>query len=284
MEFIILTGMSGSGKSQAADALEDMGYLCVDNMPVSFLPQFAEIYGKTPNKSKQVVFVIDVRGEIEFSSVISEIEKLKESGHFVRTVFIDCDDNTIISRYKETRRIHPLVPILNVSMSEAIKQERKLLMPIFEYADIVINSSRLSVRELHERVMNELSLKKKRDLIVTLESFGFKYGLVNDADLVFDVRCFPNPYYVESLKNKTGLDKEVSDYVFSDGQADEFLSKLYPLLDFLLPKYVEEGKTHLTLAVGCTGGKHRSVAIAVKLNEHLSSKYKTVLIHRDHLK
>lgn len=283
MEFIILTGMSGSGKSQAAVALEDMGYLCIDNMPVSFLPQFAETYGKTPNKSKKVVFVIDVRGEIEFSGVISEIEKLKSCGHTVKTLFIDCSDAVLISRYKETRRIHPLVPILNVSTAEAIKQERQLLMPILEYADIVINSSGLTVRMLHERVMAELSIKSKRDLIVTIESFGFKYGIVSDADLVFDVRCFPNPFYVEELKNKTGLDKEVSDYVFSDGQADIFLEKLYSLLDFLLPKYIEEGKTHLTIAVGCTGGKHRSVAITEKMAKHLD-KYRTALIHRDQAK
>lgn len=281
MEFVILTGMSGSGKSCAANTLEDMGYLCIDNMPVAFIPKFAEMYNQTPNKNSKVAFVIDVRGEIEFETLISELDALKNRGYSCTTVFIDCDDSILINRYKETRRIHPLVPIKNVNTRGAIELERNMLSPIKEYADYIINTSYLSVRQFREKMLTIHTNNSKKELVVTCMSFGFKNGIVSDADLVFDVRCFPNPFYLPELKEKTGLDPDVKKYVFSSGEADAFLQKLYDMLDYMIPLYEKEGKSQLTVAVGCTGGKHRSVAIAEELRAYLKKNHKTVIVHRD---
>lgn len=281
MEFVILTGMSGAGKSRAAETLEDMGYLCIDNMPVAFIPRFAEMYNQTPNNNAKVAFVIDVRGEIEFETLISELDALKKRGYSCITLFIDCANPVLINRYKETRRIHPLVPIKEISMQDAIELERSMLEPIKNYADYVIDTSCLSVRQLREKILAIHPEGEKGELVITCMSFGFKHGIVSDADLVFDVRCFPNPFYVKELKEKTGLDKNVKDYVFSGDETTVFLTKLYDMLDYLIPLYIKEGKTQLTIAIGCTGGKHRSVAITEELGSHLKEKYKTVIVHRD---
>ncbi len=281
MEFVILTGMSGSGKSCAADTLEDMGYLCIDNMPVAFIPKFAEIYNQTPNQNSKVAFVIDVRGEIEFETLISELDALKKRGYSCTTLFIECEDSILINRYKESRRIHPLVPIKNVSMQGAIELERSMLLPIKEYADYIIDTSYLTVRQFRDKILAIHPEKNKRELVVTCMSFGFKNGIVTDADIVFDVRCFPNPFYINELKEKTGLETAVKEYVFSSGETKVFLDKLYDMLDYMIPLYEKEGKSQLTVAVGCTGGKHRSVAIAEELGAHLKNNYKTVIVHRD---
>lgn len=281
MEFVILTGMSGAGKSRAADTLEDMGYLCIDNMPVAFIPKFAEMYNQTPNKNAKVAFVIDVRGEIEFETLIGELDALKKKGYICTTLFIDCQNPVLINRYKETRRIHPLVPIKNLSMKSAIELERNMLEPIKNYADYVIDTSALSVRQLREKILAIHTGGNSGELVITCMSFGFKHGMVMDADLVFDVRCFPNPFYVKELKEKTGLEPEVREYVFAGDETRIFLEKLYDMLDYLLPLYVKEGKSQLTIAIGCTGGKHRSVAIAETLGKHLSGEYKTAIVHRD---
>ena len=281
MEFVILTGMSGAGKSRAADALEDMGYLCIDNMPVAFIPKFAEMYNQTPNNNSKVAFVIDVRGEIEFETLIGELDTLKGKGYSCTTLFIDCNDSVLINRYKESRRIHPLVPIKNLSMNEAIGEERAMLSPIKDYADYIIDTSYLTVRQFRDKIFAIHPAKDARDLVVTCMSFGFKNGIVADADLVFDVRCFPNPFYDKDLKERTGLECDVKDYVFSGGEAGIFLDKLYDMLDYMIPLYKKEGKTQLTIAIGCTGGKHRSVAIVEEVGRRLKKSYKTVIVHRD---
>lgn len=281
MEFVILTGMSGAGKSVASDAFEDMGYFCIDNMPVSFIPRFVEMYAKEHTEKGKVAFIIDVRGEIEFDTLISELEQLKKQGYKCTTVFIDSESSVLINRYKESRRIHPLVPIKNISMKDAIELEREMLSPIREYADHLIDTSKLSVRKLRDKLFALRGDDGTGRIVVTCMSFGFKKGIVTDADLVFDVRCFPNPFYVDTLKEKTGLDGAVKDYVFSSGEVEEFLDKLYPMLDYMIPLYIKEGKKHLTIAFGCTGGKHRSVAIAERVSVHLNEKYKTVVLHRD---
>lgn len=281
MEFIILTGMSGAGKSKAADVLEDMGYLCIDNMPVAFIPKFAEMYNQTPNKNAKVAFVIDVRGEIEFDTLIIELDDLKKRGYSCMTVFVDCDKNILINRYKETRRLHPLVPIKNLSINGAIELEKSMLYPIKKYADYVIDTSHLTIKQLHEKLTAILSGNKKNKMVITCMSFGFKYGIASEADLVFDVRCFPNPFYVEGMKERTGLEKDVRDYVFSSGETSEFLDKLYDMLNMMIPLYIKEGKSNLTIGLGCTGGKHRSVALTEELGNYLKEKYKTVIVHRD---
>jgi len=281
MEFIILTGMSGAGKSKAADVLEDMGYLCIDNMPVAFIPKFAEMYNQTPNKNAKVAFVIDVRGEIEFDTLIIELDDLKKRGYSCTTVFVDCDKNILINRYKETRRLHPLVPIKNLSINGAIELEKSMLYPIKKYADYVIDTSHLTIKQLREKITAILSGNKKSKIVITCMSFGFKYGIASEADLVFDVRCFPNPFYVQGMKERTGLEKDVRDYVFSSDETSAFLDKLYDMLNMMIPLYIKEGKSNLTISLGCTGGKHRSVALTEELGNYLKEKYKTVIVHRD---
>ena len=240
MEFVILTGMSGAGKSRAADTLEDMGYHCIDNMPATFIPKFAEIYNSTPNKSSKVAFVIDVRGEIEFDTLIKELDALKEKGYHCTTIFIDCESSVLVNRYKETRRIHPLVPIKNVTMNKAIELEREMLSPIRKYADYVIDTSYLSVRQLRDKIFAISPEGSVNELMITCMSFGFKNGIVTDADLVFDVRCFANPFYVPELKKRTGLEKDVRDYIFENGEVGVFTDKLYDMLDYLIPLYIKE--------------------------------------------
>jgi len=281
MEFIILRGMSGAGKSKAADVLEDMGYLCIDNMPVAFIPKFAEMYNQTPNKNAKVAFVIDVRGEIEFDTLIIELDDLKKRGYSCTTVFVDCDKNILINRYKETRRLHPLVPIKNLSINGAIELEKSMLYPIKKYADYVIDTSHLTIKQLREKITAILSGNKKSKIVITCMSFGFKYGIASEADLVFDVRCFPNPFYVQGMKERTGLEKDVRDYVFSSDETSAFLDKLYDMLNMMIPLYIKEGKSNLTISLGCTGGKHRSVALTEELGNYLKEKYKTVIVHRD---
>jgi len=282
MEIIIPTGMSGAGKTQAAHTLEDLNFLCIDNMPVLLIPQFAEIYSKNPQTANNVVFVIDVRGESEFNTLIEQIEHLKEKGFSCKMVFISCAKDVLINRYKENRRIHPLVASKSLSTTEAIETEIKMLQPLREQADYVIDTTHTSTQQLHNKIISLFRRETKKSIVVNCMSFGFKHGLPTDSDLVFDVRCFPNPYYIPELKKKTGLDSEVRDYVFSFKQTEQFLEKAMDMIDFLLPLYIEEGKSQLTIAVGCTGGHHRSVAITERLRAHLNKNgYDTILLHRD---
>ncbi len=285
MEFIVITGMSGAGKTQASNILEDMGYYCIDNMPSAMIPYFAELYSKMPGKSTSVAFIIDVRGESDFLPLLSELDTLKEKGYCCRTVFIDCEDRVLINRYKETRRVHPLVTLKNISVNEALALERSMLQPVREKADYIIDTSSLTSSQLKDKLMAIQNTSRTGSLVITCMSFGYKYGIATEADLVFDVRCFPNPFYIPEMKNLTGLEQVVSEYVFSSKQTLEFMNKLYDMVDFLVPLYAEEGKNQLTIAIGCTGGKHRSVAIAEALSAHLRSEgLNVIMVHRDIVK
>ena len=285
MEYLVISGMSGAGKSLTVDVLEDMGYYCIDNMPSAMIPYFAEVYSTMPGKSTNVAFIIDVRGESDFQPLLSELARLKEKGYCCRTVFLDCEDRVLINRYKETRRVHPLVTLRNVSVNEALAMERRMLEPMKEAADYRIDTSTLTPSQLRDKLMAILDTSRTDSMVITCMSFGYKYGIATEADLVFDVRCFPNPFYVPELKPMTGLDEAVRQYVFSHQPTVDFISKLYEMLDFLVPLYAEEGKSQLTIAIGCTGGKHRSVAITEALAAHLQSiGLNTITVHRDIVK
>ncbi len=282
MRYLIVTGMSGSGKSVAQGVLEDMGYYCIDNMPVALISKFAELYAQTGSRQSNVAFIIDVRGESNFRPLEEEVESMKASGYECKVLVLDCSSDVLLNRYKETRRIHPLSALYNIPISEAIEKERQLLENIFEKADYIIDSTYLTVHQMREKIQDVCGNQKKRSLTINVISFGFKNGSVKEADLVFDVRCFPNPFYVSKLRNLTGLDPEVREYVMEMPRTKTFLEKLCDMIDFLLPLYSEEGKRQLTVAIGCTGGKHRSVTIAEALATHLRDGGESVsVIHRD---
>ncbi len=282
MRYIIVTGMSGAGKSNAAGTLEDMGFYCIDNMPVALISKFAELYAETKSRRSDVAFIIDVRGESDFGPLIDEIKALKDGGYDCRVLVLDCSDKVLLNRYKETRRIHPLSAWHNITVSDALVMERKMLEPIFRAADYRIDTTYLTPKQAQEQIRNIINPLAKRSITVNVMSFGFKNGSVPEADLLFDVRCFPNPFYIPELKELTGLDAPVREYIMNSPQTITFLEKLYDMIDFLIPLYVAEGKKQLTVAIGCTGGKHRSVMIAEALSNHLKDRGElTVVIHRD---
>ena len=282
MEFLIITGLSGAGKSRAADVLEDLDYYCVDNMPVALIPRFAEFCAATGGRYEKVALVTDVREKDGFGELLKTLETLRESEITCRILYMDADVPTLIRRYKESRRPHPLAE-KGGSVEQAIRREMELLAPVREQADFVVNTSRLTLGQLQSRLFELLCGEgKKRDLDVTVLSFGYKHGLPAEADLVFDARFLPNPFYVDELREKTGLDLPVKEYVFSFQQTRTFMEQLETMLEFLIPLYIEEGKTSLTVAVGCTGGRHRSVAIAAALNDHFAAKgMSSVNVNRD---
>lgn len=285
MELLIVTGLSGAGKSRAVDALEDIGFFCIDNMPPKLISRFAEIALQPDGKFSKVAVVTDVRGGEMFNDFQSELDLLKSLGIEFKLLFLDCQDQILMARYKETRRKHPLTDSTHPSMEKAISTERKLLMHAREQADYIIDTSSLSAIQLKEKISNIFLDNISNGMLISCMSFGFKYGAPAEADLVFDVRCLPNPFYVDELKNKTGLDHEVSDYVMKWPQTQELMKKLLDLVDFLIPLYLGEGKSQLTIGFGCTGGKHRSVTFAEKLYAHLSEQGKKVAVnHRDILK
>lgn len=282
MELLIITGMSGAGKSQAANTLEDLGWYCIDNMPSALIPKFAELYSASPGRLNNVAFIVDVRGEVEFDTLFAELDVLRSQGFSCRTVFLDCADDVIISRYKFTRRTHPFVTSKNVSVTEALRMERDMLSLASARADYNIDTTKLTPVQLKEKICGIVNTSTAAGMLVTCMSFGFKHGAATEADLVFDVRCFPNPYYREELKAHTGLEACVRDFVFSHKETTDFVEKLKDMVDYLLPLYEREGKAQLIIAVGCTGGKHRSVAIAEELAMHIRTVgYRTVTIHRD---
>lgn len=286
MKFVIITGMSGAGKSTALKMLEDNNYFCVDNLPIELIIKFAELTNNSSqDQAKNIALGIDVRsGQAlnELDEVLSEMNRLNFK---YEILFLDADDDVLIKRFKETRRSHPLTPKGRVD--EGILRERKMLEFLRTKADYIIDTSNLLTRELKIEI-EKIFIKNQQygNLFVTILSFGFKYGLPIDADLVFDVRFLPNPYYVEELKHKTGLDQEVKDYVMQSETSQEFLNKLYNMIDFLIPNYVKEGKNQLVIAIGCTGGKHRSVTIAGELYKKLSDSQNIGIkvSHRDILK
>ena len=282
MEFIIISGLSGAGKSKAASFMEDMGFFCVDNLPAPLIPKFAELGMAGTGEYDRVVLVTDVRSGTNFSALFQSLEALKGMKCPYRILYMDASDDVIIKRYKETRRSHPLAEECD-SLEGAIALERRMLAPLRERAELVVDTSDLSTAKLRGELLRLFGRGSQEGaMTVSVTSFGFKHGLPREADLVFDVRFLPNPYYVQELRPRTGLDDGVRDYVFSGGAAGEFLEKLQDLVGFLLPKYVEEGKTALVVAVGCTGGHHRSVAIAHALAAYIRGRgYPVTESHRD---
>ena len=271
MEFLIITGLSGAGKSRAADVLEDLEYYCVDNMPVKLIPRFAELCMDTQGRYDKVALVTDVRERESFGERQSTIDELKDMDCTVQILYMDADLRTLVRRYKETRRPHPLAGP-GYPIEKAIAREEELLAPIKERADFIVNSTSLTLGMLQNRLYQLFAGQKKRELGITVMSFGFKHGIPLEADLVFDARFLPNPYYVDELRPLCGLDRPVAEFVFSYQQTRTFMEKVQDLIDFLLPLYIEEGKLGLTIAIGCTGGHHRSVAIAAALNDYFCAK------------
>lgn len=285
MDFVIVTGMSGAGKSRAMDAFEDIGFYCVDNMPPKLISKFAEICMQSEGKISRVAIVTDVRGGELFQGLFEELDILKSQDFQYRLMFLDASDGVLMRRYKETRRRHPLLDAVHGSIENAVKSERILLKPARERADYIIDTTHLSAAQLKERISNIFLDNAATGMLITCMSFGFKYGPPTEADLVFDVRCLPNPFYIDDLKNQTGLDQPVRDYVMKWPQSAELMKKITDLIDFLLPYYLDEGKSQLTIAFGCTGGKHRSVTFAEYLYKHLSELGDKVTVnHRDILK
>ncbi|MFI3252839.1 MAG: RNase adapter RapZ [Eubacteriales bacterium] len=282
MEFIIVTGLSGAGKSNALTTLEDMGFFCVDNMPIPLISKFAQL-GTSNHTYQRVALVADIRAGNIFSALLEAVEELKNQGHSCAILYMDADDKTIVKRYKETRRSHPLSGE-TANLLEAIAKERQMLSTICLQATYVMNTGVLSYAKLKDELYRLFSTTKttERQLDIRISSFGFKHGLPIDADLVFDVRFLPNPFYEASLRPKTGLDQEVRDYVFSNGQGQEFLDKLQDMVLWLLPLYRAEGKHALVVAIGCTGGHHRSVTLAHLLSKILREEgYAVTESHRD---
>jgi RNase adapter protein RapZ len=280
-DLVVISGFSGAGKSTAMNVFEDAGYFCVDNLPPEMIRGLAELFRHPGQKVKRAAVVCDVRGGEFFDALLEVLEELRGLGLEQRLLFLDADDATLVTRYKETRRRHPLSP--EGSVLTGIGAERAALAPLRERADVVLDTTGLSAAALRRRIARELLPVAGQRLAVTFESFGFKHGPVRDADLAFDVRFLPNPHWVDDLRPLTGHDERVAEYVGRDGKLDEFYERLHALLDFLLPEYMAEGKAHLTIAIGCTGGRHRSVAIA----EQLGTRYRAQdglgvdVLHRD---
>ncbi|MBD5499829.1 MAG: RNase adapter RapZ [Lachnospiraceae bacterium] len=282
MRFVVVTGMSGGGKSTALRMLEDVGFYCVDNLPVPLIEKFVELIAMPNSEVNKVALGLDVRADQPFEDARKILEKLKENGYAFEILFMEASDQVLLKRYKETRRMHPLSPEGRVE--DGILQERQILENIRGKADYVIDTSKLLTRELKEEI-DRIFVRNEEynSLIVTILSFGFKYGIPADADLVFDVRFLPNPFYIEELKYKTGNDPEVQDYVMGFPEAATFIDKLSDMLEFLIPNYVKEGKYQLVIGIGCTGGKHRSVTLANKLYDRLKNRgnYGLKIAHRD---
>ena len=282
MQFVIVSGLSGAGKSKTASILEDLGFYCVDNMPADLIPQFAGLCLATKGRYERVALVTDVRGGLTFEGLFKALDDLDRMELAFTILFVEADTDVIIKRYKETRRKHPLMKD-GTALPAAVDRERGLLSPIRDRADAIINTSDLSTAKLRGEVI-DLVAGDLRDHVMSVNvmSFGFKYGIPKEADLVFDVRFLPNPYYIEALKHKTGADPEVRDFVFSYQQTKDFVQKLEDLLAFCLPHYVDEGKTGLVIGIGCTGGKHRSVCVARAIGDAVSKRgYATTVSHRD---
>ncbi len=283
MRFIIVTGISGAGKTTTLKFFEDMGYFCVDNLPISLIPKFAELSRNEEQYNVgQIALGIDIRGGQALSELQGVLEELNKQNHSFEILFLEADNATLIKRYKESRRSHPLAPEGNIE--EGIRRERKELDFLAKQADYTINTSTLLTKELKKQLESIFKENKEyKNLFVTVMSFGFKYGIPADADLLFDVRFMPNPYYIDSMKQKTGNDREVRDYVTNNPVTKEFMERLTGMVRFLIPNYISEGKSQLVIAVGCTGGRHRSVTIANELYEDLSkdANYGIKILHRD---
>ncbi len=278
---VIITGMSGAGKSQVVRAMEDLGYFCVDNLPPMLIPKFAELCAQSGGKVSKIALVVDIRGGEFFDTLAQVLEGMEKQGHLYEILFLEASDATIIRRYKETRRRHPMAP--HGRISEGINRERDRLEQIRGRATHIIDTSGLSTAELKGKITGLFAEERELErMTVTVVSFGFKYGMPLDADMVMDVRFLPNPFYVESLRRKSGQEAVVGEYIWKWPVTQQFMEKLAGLIDFLVPHYVKEGKSQLIIAIGCTGGLHRSVFIAEKMFEYLKAKgFKVNVEHRD---
>ncbi len=280
IQLLIITGMSGAGKTIAVKSLENLGFFCVDNLPPVLISKFAELIKQSEGKIERVALVIDLRGREFFDSLAASLDELEESGIAYQILFLDANNQTLVQRYKETRGRHPMAP--DNSPLDGIEKERKLLEEIRARAHQIIDTTNLTATELKSKLVQRFSnVVISNSLSINLISFGFKYGIPIDADLVFDVRFLPNPHYVPELKPKTGCDAEVSQYVLQWTETQQFIQRLVDFLTFLLPHYEREGKSQLVIGIGCTGGKHRSVTIAEYLMDYYKSEYNCRVDHRD---
>ncbi|MBQ8623156.1 MAG: RNase adapter RapZ [Oscillospiraceae bacterium] len=268
MKIVVVTGMSGAGKSSAINFFEDMDYYCIDNMPPELLIKFTDLISNSDSNIDKIAVAVDMRSGEMFARFEDSINELKAMGIDVSVLFIDCDDDKLLNRYKETRRKHPLDSEASGNLVAAIEIERKATSHAKEIADFYIDSTNLKIADFKD-MLREAFFEKKTGMVINVISFGFKYGNAKDADLVFDVRCLPNPFYIPNLKLKTGLNDDVYNYVMGFSEADMLFNKIYDMIKFLIPLYEKEGKSRLTIAFGCTGGKHRSVSFARRLSEAL---------------
>ncbi|AEA33473.1 RNase adapter RapZ [Hippea maritima] len=281
MEIVFISGLSGSGKTTALKAFEDSGYFCIDNLPLSLLKKFIDIIELSNSQINKIAGVCDIRDP----NLTEEIKEIKEwldhSKIEYKIIFFESDDKTLIKRFEQTRRSHPLSLLRKIPLSKAIKEEKEAIEPIKKIADFIIDTTQLNVNQLR-RLVYEKFLKQDKRLIIQLISFGFKYGIPIESDNVFDVRFLPNPYFIDELKDTTGLDKKTYDFVMNQSQTNEFLDYLRGFLDAFIPHYIKEGKSYLTISIGCTGGKHRSVAIVEYIKEYLIKKgFEVEILHRD---
>lgn len=281
MEFVIITGMSGAGKSQAIKIMEDINYYCMDNLPPALLPNFAELCSSSSKDVNKVAVVADIRGGIFFKDLFNSLDELKNKGIKYRILFLDASDGELVKRYKEQRRPHPLSS--TGTIVDGIREERLSLEEVKRRSDYIIDTTSMKMGRLKEELLNIFVQGNiSYNINITVMSFGYKYGLPQDSDLVFDVRFLPNPFYIEELKSFTGNDKNVQDYVMGFDTTSTFIDKLKDMLFFLLPHYIKEGKSNLVISIGCTGGKHRSVTISNHIAQILSNEnYRVLLNHRD---
>ncbi len=281
-DLVVITGFSGAGKSTAMAAFEDEGYFCVDNLPPEMIRSLVDLFMHEGSKVARAAVVSDARGGSYFEGLAAMLDDLRTSGVRHRILFLEADEETLLTRYKETRRRHPLAP--TGSVADGIRRERELLAPVRQRADVVIDTGQFTAAMLRRKLTDELvPAKTPGRLAITFQSFGFKYGPSRDADLLFDVRFLPNPHYEPDLRPFTGADDRIVSYINRDGALDVFYEHLHPMLDYLLPQYLAEGKAHLVVAIGCTGGRHRSVAVALHLAERYAGRpgYVVDVLHRD---
>lgn len=282
MEFVIVTGLSGAGKSVAIDAMEDIGFYCLDNIPPKLILAFYDLCEQSQSGFERVAVVTDIRGGEKFSTLFESLERLKAENKSYKILFLDAAQSVRINRYKETRRRHPLIDQNLFSLEDAMAKEEELLKPVREIADYIIDSSHTAPAQMRQRIANLFLCNSSDALAVTCVSFGFKHGVPAEADLVFDVRCLPNPFYIPELKKQTGLDEPVRDYVLKWDETKGLIDRIISLVDYSLPLYCNEGKSQLVIAIGCTGGHHRSVALTQLLYEHLLKNDVRVSVnHRD---
>ncbi|PAQ13590.1 RNase adapter RapZ [Bacillus sp. FJAT-42315] len=280
VQLVIITGMSGAGKTVAIQSFEDLGFYCVDNLPPTLLPKFLELMKDANNQMNKVAVVMDMRGREFFDDLIKSLDEVIEMAELTpKVLFLDAEDSVLVRRYKETRRSHPLSP--TGLPLDGIRQERELLEELKGRAQFIYNTSEMKPKDLREKILTEFSLNKKSVFTVNVMSFGFKHGLPIDADLVFDVRFLPNPHYIDHMRPRTGLEEDVATYVLKWSDTQKFLEKTIDLLTFMLPHYKMEGKSQLVIAIGCTGGQHRSVALSEYIGNHFSNDYETRITHRD---